>query len=323
MITTKLEPFSLTDEEQEFFDENGYVGPFTLYQPEEMAQTWDKTRRQVFDRSHAIYEIDMHSGPNNIANYDRHADVPFLAQHVARPEIVNKLKGALGPDILCWRTEFFPKYGGDEGTDWHQADTFAMASGKPQIFWPETGFGGTVTVWTAFTEASKKTGCLRFQPGTHKKMFYDEMKKMTYNPERVNRRIKDGIRRGFFGYDYTELLIDPNVRPDESKAVSIPMKAGQFVIFWSTLAHASFPNDAEPNVLRLGFASRYVPTYVKIYPDTTVIEEYGACLSLHKYGAVLVAGEDRYGYNRLLKTTTRGTPFITEESHPDARKRAV
>lgn len=312
MITTnEVEPFSLTDAEQKFIEENGYVGPFTLYQPEEMEHIWNKTRRQVFDRTYAVYEIDMHSGPNNIANYDRHLDVPFLAQHVARPEIVNKLKSILGPDILCWRTEFFPKYSGDEGTDWHQADNFAMASGKPQIIWPETGFGGTVTVWTAFTEASEKTGCLRFQPGTHKKMFYDEMKKMNYNPDQVNRKIKEGVQRGFFGYDYMELLIDPNVKPDESKAVSIPMKAGQYVIFWSTLAHASLPNTAEANVMRLGFASRYVPPYVKIYPDTTMIEEYGASLSLHKYGAVLVAGVDNYGYNRQLTTTTRGDPFIT------------
>ena len=311
MITNEVEPFSLTDAEQQFIEENGYVGPFTLYEPEEMEHIWNKTRRQVFDRTHAIYEIDMHSGPNNIANYDRHLDIPFLAQLVARPEIVNKLKGILGPDILCWRTEFFPKYGGDEGTDWHQADNFAMASGKPQIIWPKTGFGGTVTVWTAFTEASEKTACLRFQPGTHKKMFYDEMKKMTYNPDLVNTKIKEGVLSGFFGYDYTELLVDPNVRPDESKAVTIPMKAGQYVIFWSTLAHASLPNSADANVLRLGFASRYVPPYVKIYPDTTLIEEYGASLSLDKYGAVLVAGEDKYGYNRKLKTTTRGVPFIT------------
>jgi len=107
MITAKVESFSLTEAEKKSFEENGYIGPFTLYQPEEMERIWNKTRRQVFDRTHAIYEIDMHSGPNNIANYDRHLDVPFLAQHVARPEIVDKLKAALGPDVLCWRTEFF------------------------------------------------------------------------------------------------------------------------------------------------------------------------------------------------------------------------
>lgn len=40
MITNEVEvePFALTDEEQKFIDENGYVGPFTLYEPEEMEQ---------------------------------------------------------------------------------------------------------------------------------------------------------------------------------------------------------------------------------------------------------------------------------------------
>ena len=38
MITTKVESFALTEAEQKFFEENGYVGPFTLYQPEEMEQ---------------------------------------------------------------------------------------------------------------------------------------------------------------------------------------------------------------------------------------------------------------------------------------------
>jgi non-heme Fe2+,alpha-ketoglutarate-dependent halogenase len=303
--------FSLSESEQVFLEQNGYVGPFTLYQPQEMNQLWDRARRQVFDRSRAVYDIDVHSGVNNIANYDRHLDIPFLAQHIGRPEIVHKMKSILGPNVLCWRTEFFPKYGGDEGTEWHQADTFAMASGKQQIIWPKSGFGGTVTVWTAFTEASEETGCLKFQPGTHRKMFYDEMKGMSYDPDRVNKRIVNGERSGFFGYNYTELLIDPNSRPEDAKAVTVPMKAGQFIIFWSTLAHASKPNIADAGTLRLGFASRYVPTEVKIYPDTTKLEEFGAMLSLERYGAVLVAGEDNYGHNRILKAATGGVPSMT------------
>ena len=51
MITDKVEPYSLTDEEQKFFEDNGYVGPFTLYQPDEMEEIWNKTRRQVVDRT--------------------------------------------------------------------------------------------------------------------------------------------------------------------------------------------------------------------------------------------------------------------------------
>ena len=92
----------------------------------------------------------------------------------------------------------FPKYPGDEGTDWHQADTFAHASGEPQIVWPgDSRFGGAITAWTAFTDATEENGCLRFIPGTHEEMFYDESKKMAYDSSKINNQEKDGIKRGF------------------------------------------------------------------------------------------------------------------------------
>jgi non-heme Fe2+,alpha-ketoglutarate-dependent halogenase len=96
--------------------------------------------------------------------------------------------------------------------------------------------------------------------------------------------------------------------PDESKAVSIEMKAGQFVIFWSTLMHASFPNVTSDKT-RLGFTARYVPASVRVYPDTDAVEEYGSTLSLEHYGVVLVAGQDRYGHNRMAAKNRRGTSF--------------
>ncbi len=303
--------FDLTDGQLTSFHENGYIGPFTLFDPMEMGRRWNKIRRQLFDRSHAAYPIDSAiSGANNIANYDRHLDVPLLSEHIMRPEIVHRVRSIVGQDIVCWRTEFFPKYMGDEGTDWHQADTFANASGRPQIVWPEdSAFGGTITVWTAFTEATEKTACLRFIPGTHKNRYYDETKGMKYDPERNKNLEKDGTRRGFFGYDYRELQIDPNWRPDESKAVSMEMKAGQFIIFWSMLMHASCSHAGETDEMRMGFATRYVPTRVKIYPDTEWVEEYGGSIPLANYGAILVNGKDNYGHNKMRTTNLRGEPF--------------
>jgi len=61
--------------------------------------------------------------------------------------------------------------------------------------------------------------------------------------------------------------------------------------------------------MRMGFASRYVPTSVQVYPGTSVIEEYGGRVGLDRYGAVLVAGTDTYGHNRLVDRTTRDQPF--------------
>lgn len=303
--------FHLSDDEVAKFHRQGFIGPFTLYEPEEMKAIWRRTRLQLLDRSHAIYQPDAAvSGSTNIANYDRHMDVDSLAAHICRKEIVDRVSSILGPDVICWRTEFFPKYPGDEGTDWHQADTFANASGTPQIVWPEDAdFGGTITVWSAFTDASIDTGCLQFIPGTHKTMFYDEGKRMRYNAETINGVEKNGVRRGFFGYDYRELQIDPNWTPNEKGAISLQMKPGQFIIFWSTLMHASHPHAGKTDEMRMGFASRYVPSSVHVYPGTDQVEEYGGSVSLDKYGSVLVAGKNNHPTNRMAATTTRGKKF--------------
>jgi non-heme Fe2+,alpha-ketoglutarate-dependent halogenase len=306
---------ALTPDELAAFHRNGFHGPFQVYEVDQMRQIWRGERLALMDRSSAIYQEEAaQSGNTNISNYDRHLDNDFLADHVCHPAIVHKVTSVLGPDVLCWRTEFFPKYPGDEGTDWHQADTFANASGSPQIVWAgdeAVHFGGTLTVWTAFTEANLDTGCLQFMPGTHQQMQYDESKKMHYDPDRINRQDKDGVRRGFFGYDYRELQIDENFVPDESLAVPMVMRPGEAIMFWSTLMHASLPHNGKSDEMRLGFANRYVPTSVHVYPDTEEVIEYGGRVSLERFGSVLVAGTNDYPYNRIATHTTTGHPFTT------------
>lgn len=298
--------YALSSEQLANFRANGYIGPFDLYDPEEIRLRYKKLRGEIFDRSHAIYQLDHTS---RLAGYDRHLDIDFFSQHIMRKEISAKVEGILGPDIICWRSEMFPKYPGDEGTDWHQADTFAHASGEPQIVWPNgSRFGGSLTVWTAVTDATEETGCLRFMPGTHEEMFYDESLGMEYKPENVNAVDKGGMKRGFFGYDYRNLQKDPDFVPDESKAVSIPMHAGQFVIFWSTLMHASLPNVSK-NKTRLGFTARYVPSAVQVYPGTRTVNEYGTVLDLAKFGVVQVAGQDHFGHNSVVTRSARGFSF--------------
>jgi non-heme Fe2+,alpha-ketoglutarate-dependent halogenase len=307
--------YRLSDSELASFQRDGYIGPFTIYSPEEMDRLWQQARIQVLDRSHAAYPLDERAGATNIANYDRHLDIDFLTDHVCNAKIVDRVASLLGDDVLCWRTEFFAKYAGDEGTDWHQADTFANASGSPQILWPvdDPSFvrGGTLTVWTAFTDATLRTGCLQFIPGTHRHMNYDETKKMEFDPNKINSVEKDGVRRGFFGYDYRELQIDPDFVPDESRAIPMVMERGQCIIFLSTLMHASLPHTGTPREQRIGFAARYVPTRVRVYPDTDVIEEYGGRISLENFGSVQVSGRNEYDFNRIASTNLHGRPFAT------------
>lgn len=310
----------LSKEELAQFHRDGYIGPFDLYEPEEMAAHLQALRPKLLNTKKAIYgDGRTVSGSTNLANYDRHLDIDFLAEHITRPEIVDRVSSILGPDTLCWRSEFFPKYPGDEGTDWHQADNFSNVAGSkhPQIVWPEDAeFGGTITVWTAFTEASVDMGCLQFIPGSHKSMNYDESKSMDYNPDLINKVDKDGVRRGFFGYDYRQLQKDPNWAPDEANAVSQVMRQGQFIIFWSTLMHASHPHLGLTDNMRLGFAGRYLPTSVHVYPHSDSLAEFGGSASLDKFGNVLVSGQDTYGHNRFVDSTVNGYRFPTREGSP-------
>ena len=307
--------FSLTDGEMQRFYSDGYIGPFDLYEAEDMAKKLTALKPQLLDTRNAIYDVGKAvSGGTNLSSYDRHLDIDFLAEHITRPEIVDRVSSILGPNTLCWRSEFFPKYPGDEGTDWHQADNFSNVAGSkhPQIVWPEDAeFGGTITVWTAFTDASIDMGCLQFIPGSHKSMNYDESKEMTYDAGAINGIEKDGVKRGFFGYDYRQLQIDPDWSPDEANAKSIVMKQGQFVIFWSTLMHASHPHAGKTSDMRLGFAGRFLPNPVKVYPFSNSLEEFGGEVSLEKFGCVQTSGTDEFGHNKFRAETVTGRKFAT------------
>ncbi len=305
--------FRLSAEELARFERDGFIGPIRIFDPSDMEQRWRTIQRQLPNRSRAIYPENAVEGVTNISNYDRHLDIDLLSEHILNERIVDPVTSILGPDVLCWRTEFFPKYSGDEGTDWHQAATFANASKKPQIMWPsndgEPAFGGTITVWTAFTDSTLENGCLQLMPGTHRYMNYDESLAMKYEPAAVNSREKNGVRRGFFGYDYRKLQKDPDWQPDESKAFPLAMERGECLIFWSTLMHASLPHTGSKKDYRMGFAARYVPTQVRVYPNTETVAEYGGGIPLDHYGAVVVAGEDTCGGNRIARESRTGYPF--------------
>lgn len=277
--------FGFSEKELEDFRKNGYAGPFDLYDHAEMKEITRKLRYSLLDRTNSVYQFsDDITDINDRANYDRHLDVPFLEDHVKQSKIVDKLTDVLGENVLCWRSEWFPKYPGDKGTSWHQVDTFEFSSGEPQLLWPQKAdFGGTITVWTALTDAKIDTACMRFMPGTHEELYYDESRGLEYDAAEED--------NGFFGYKYQNLQKDPDWVPDESKAVSVEMKAGQFILFWSTLMHASHGHAGLTNDMRLGYAARYVPDLVDVYPgNPKELSEFGSTVSLEKYRTVAVAG---------------------------------
>jgi non-heme Fe2+,alpha-ketoglutarate-dependent halogenase len=310
--------YSLSSAELAQFERDGFIGPFDLYSPEEMEANLRALRPKLLNLKNSVYAGNK--TVSVVSNYDRHLDIEFLARHVTSPQVVDRINSVLGPDTLCWRSEFVAKYPGDEGTDWHQVEDFSglTEARLPQIQWPaDSGQRGTLTVWAAFTESTMENGCLQFIPGSHRTMNYDETKGMKYDANQINNVEKDGTRRGFYGYNFQELQKDPNWRPDESKAVPQVMRQGQFIMFWSTVMHASFPNISADQS-RLGYSVRYLPTSARVYPGLTELKEFGTTIDLRNFACVLTSGTDTYHHNRYAEQTVNGYRFPTAETERTA-----
>ena len=124
-VELELQIPCLTQDELESFNQNGFIGPFKLYEPEEAKKLLHLIRMHNLNRDHILFD--------NEVNYDRHFDIPELTQHISHPGIVNRIKSIIGEDILCWRTEFFPKFPGSSGTEWHQVANYQYATGTPML----------------------------------------------------------------------------------------------------------------------------------------------------------------------------------------------
>lgn len=279
-------------QDKAFFDENGYIGPFTICEPEHTAALWKKLRAQLQNKKKAIYR-------DNKMNYDRHLDIKILSDIVSHPSIVQRVQRILGPNVLCWRTEWFPKYPGDEATAWHQAESFVAFEGESKLV-PTQPHAGSweLTVWFAFTDATRDTACLKVIPRTHRTWFFDEHRNVPYDPQST---------AGFYGYDFEKLKIDPGWKPDESQALHFEMRAGQVLMFTSRCLHGSEANITNDQ-LRMGLAIRYVPTDVRVYPNhVDHYTHFGEVFPLDNYAAMLVAGEDTFAHNRITLPLTETT----------------
>jgi non-haem Fe2+, alpha-ketoglutarate-dependent halogenase len=286
--------------EIEQFALDGFTQPIKLYEPEEAAALIREMRINNQDASHALYA--------NSVNYDRHYDIPELRRHISHPTIIKYLTAILGPDVLGWRTEWFPKFPGAKATEWHQVRDYSYANGKAQLLPTESEWNAyiDITVWTTFTPATKETACMRFVRGSQRELIFDEHK-VTAAGRSTDYDVAHADT-GFFGYDFADFKIDSNWEPRPQDVVEIEMKPGEAVIFTASCVHGSTPNTTERET-RFAIASRYVPTHVRVYPEQDSFSAHGATFDLARYGAVLVAGENRYDHNQIRAEDNHGVPF--------------
>ena len=222
----------LTQEQIEFFDENGYLCPIQVHDDAEVSRI-----RRLFD------ELEEKEGRENcvIGLQGRHLDVPFIWEMSNNQAILDCLEPLMGPDIMLLSTHFFCKY--PENTSkfvaWHQDVTYWGL--EPPY---------ALTAWYAIDDSDVENGCMSVIPGSHKLGIVEHGKSETPgNLLSINQQV-----------DLESV--------DESKAVDFIVKAGEMSIHHGQLIHGSNPNKS--NRRRCGLTLRYVPPYVKPVRENSV-----------------------------------------------------
>lgn len=151
---------------------------------------------------------------------------------VRHPAVLDAVEDLIGPDILCWTTNFFIKERTNPGfVSWHQDSTYWGLE-------PDD----VVTAWIAFTRSDLESGCMKVIPGTH----------TTNQLPHVDTFHKDNLlSRG------QEIAVEV----DERRAVPCLLEPGEMSLHHIKLVHGSAPNRSPDR--RIGFAIRYIPTYVR------------------------------------------------------------
>ena len=263
--------YQLDQEELRQFYEDGFLGPFDAFTREEMADF----REELLAVETSTSQTYGFATPR-----DRHFEMPRLWNYLKSPAITERLAQLLGPDLLCWRSQIFYKGPHAPAIQFHQASTFMVEDYlDPAIFPSNREEIFQLTVWVAVDDATPENGCLQFVRGTHDRL----------------RTIRFGGEEGFYSANFS-LEFDR----DPSRMVTLPVQAGQFIIFAERCIHGSPPNSTDRH--RLAFNMRVVPTNVPVYTNK---EKYrsvynGGKYYLDKWGVAVLRGEDRFQLSRTI-----------------------
>ena len=163
------------------------------------------------------------------SNNKPHLLVPWLAELVRHPAILDAVEDVIGPNLLCWASGFFHKpANSSDFVSWHQDSTYWGLS-KPEV----------VTAWVAFTASLPVSGCMRVIAGTQTQ---DQL----------------AHRDTFSSSNMLSRGQEVAVNVDPSKAIDIVLQPGEFSLHHIRIVHGSEPNCADWP--RIGFAIRYIPT---------------------------------------------------------------
>ncbi len=164
--------------------------------------------------------------------FKTHLLFPWVDEVVRDGAILDAVEDVLGPNILCWNTNFFIKEAGDPGfVSWHQGSTYWGLS-EPDV----------VTAWLALSPANETSGAMQMIAGSH--LLDQVAHRDTFADDNL-------LSRG------QEIAVEVN----EDEAQLIELEPGEMSLHHVRIFHASAPNRSADR--RVGMAIRYLPTHIR------------------------------------------------------------
>ena len=236
-------PKILSEDAVEQYRRDGYYYPLNVLEPAEIVA--NRAHLEAFETAQGH---PLKGGQRNKS----HLLFRWVDDLMRNTRILDAVEDLIGPDILCWNTLFWIKEAGSESfVSWHQDYNYWGLDSQD-----------LVTVWLALSPASVESGCMRVLPGSHKNGSMPHADK--YNDDNMLTRGQE-ISKGV----------------DETKAVAMPLAAGQASFHNVQMAHASGPNLSSDR--RIGLSLHYLPTHAQ-----QTVGDWDS--------AALVRGEDTYGH---------------------------
>jgi non-heme Fe2+,alpha-ketoglutarate-dependent halogenase len=203
------------------YHERGYHFPVAAFPKAEAGALWQRFKDA---------EARIGQPIEGRLNQKPHLLFPWVLDIVRDDRVLDAIEDIIGPDILCWGSQFFAKGADGSYVSWHQDGTYWGLS-SPDV----------VTAWIAFTPSVPESGCMRVVPGTHRQQ-------LAHNDTFAEKNL---LSRGQ----------EVAVAVDERDAVDIILQPGQMSLHHVLIVHGSEPNRSA--LPRIGFAIRYVPTRVR------------------------------------------------------------
>jgi len=248
-LQNEWEQYKLSQEQLEFFEENGYLGGVKMLDEHQIVQL-RKELTEIADPKHPGHELFYEFHSNESTNADTilfHAlgawritegfhDVLWNPRFlVAASQLLGNRTVRFWHDQLFWKP---PKKGGVVA--WHQ----------DYSYWTRTKPIAHLTCWCSLDDATVENGCLQYVPGSHRWGLLDK-------PNLA------GDLLGIMDYLNEE-------QKKEFKPVHVEVKAGEAIFHHSLTLHGSGENKS--NQPRRAFVINAFADGVKSDSDSPMLE---------------------------------------------------